>query len=323
MSPTRVILDCDTGTDDAVAIFLAAQHPAVDLVAVTAVNGNVGVDSVTDNSLRVLGVVESPAPVFIGATSPWRRSDFPIPMEVLNAADPDFQPEQLPFPKATRSPEHLGAVEFLIETYRDPSNRDITLVATGPLTNVAEALEREPEFAQWIPQLVIMGGALGMGNVTAAAEFNLWCDPEAADFVLNSGVNDIVLVTTAATLRCQVRSSDCDLLSTLGTPAASGCEALIRHRIKVDGEGIKGDNPGAPVHDALCIAFVIDETVVDLRGPHNARVECVGDLTIGHLVVDARPWAPHPQTSIRYAVDANSERFVEILCEGVGGRSTA
>ncbi|MEJ7697513.1 MAG: nucleoside hydrolase [Candidatus Limnocylindrales bacterium] len=194
--PTKLILDVDTGTDDAVALMLAALHPELELVGATTVNGNVGVESCTENSLRVFDYIGVPIPVYEGVAHPIARADFPI-------ARPDIQStsavhgQYLDIPASTTKKQSTSAVEFLVETYRSATD-EIILVPVGPLSNIATALTVEPRLKDRIPELIIMGGANRYGNVTPRAEFNIWADPEAARVVLNSGVRKI---TPGATRR--------------------------------------------------------------------------------------------------------------------------
>ena len=147
----NVWIDCDTGSDDAVAIIAAAQHPASDLVAVSTVNGNVPLENTTDNTLRVLDVIGSTVPVYAGCPRPLVRPDFPIPRDVLNAGRAEFQKRTLDFPAPTSRAQDRGAVEALIEYYRGPDRNATVLVAVGPLTNLAAAFAADAGLAARIP----------------------------------------------------------------------------------------------------------------------------------------------------------------------------
>src|SRR5688500_12616421 len=184
--PRKIILDVDTGTDDAVAIMLAALHPAIELVGCTTVNGNVEVEFATDNTLRVLDHIgRSDVAVHEGLPRPIVRTDFPVPRQVEDLAGM-YHGRTLPVPATPRHKAATGATEFLIETFR-AATEAITLVAVAPLSNLAAALQIEPDFAKTVPELVVMGGGHEVGNVTPAAEFNVWADPEAASMVFSAG----------------------------------------------------------------------------------------------------------------------------------------
>lgn len=313
---TRLILDCDTGSDDAVAIMAAAGHPQLELVAVTTVNGNVPLANTTENSLRVLDRIGSTVPVYPGAARPLARPDFPVPRAVLNAGRPQFQVDYLDLPPSVTPARDSYAVDFLVDFYLDDANTDTVLVAVGPLTNIALALSAEPRLAARIPRLVIMGGALGWGNVTAAAEFNIWVDPEAADAVLASGIREITIVPLDATHAAPVSLSDCDALDRLATPAALASSDLIRQRILTYPDAADAKKLSAPVHDALCIAYLVQPEVLKAVGRYPVRVETTGEHTIGELVVDRRPFSQaEPNASVALGADAGI--FVQFLLDAL------
>ena len=235
---TEVILDVDTGTDDAVALIWAHLEPRICLVAVTCVNGNVDIDHVCENTLRVLdciGASES-VPVYRGMGVGLLREAFPngdpfLGREVQSKVHGGY----LPLPPATSAVRaEEDAVSFLIRTYSatdGPSTKPPpVLVATGPLTNVAMMLRLRPELAANIPKLIIMGGAHAGGNASASAEFNIWTDPEAAAVVLGAGIADLTLVPLDATRDASVHVDDIARLEKLGTlaghAAAVCCEQL-------------------------------------------------------------------------------------------------
>ena len=193
----KLILDCDTGTDDAVAIMLAALHPALELLGVTTVNGNVEVARCTDNSLRTLDWIgRGEIPVYEGLAKPIVRSDFPVPRAVNR--NPGVHMETLPLPEARHAKQALSAPEFLVRAFRE-SPGEIVLVAVGPLSNLAAAIALDPAFARNAAELIIMGGAVDKSNVTPSAEFNIWADPEASAVVLAADFPKITLVPLDAT----------------------------------------------------------------------------------------------------------------------------
>lgn len=314
---TQLILDCDTGTDDAVAIMAAVMHPALDLVAVTTVNGNVPLDNVTENTLRVLGLLESDVPVYSGAHRPLIRQDFPIPRHVLNSGT-SIHPDYLDLPPSRRAAEDQSAVSFLIEHFMGPGGSETVLVATGPLTNIAAALAAEPKLADRIGRLILMGGARGWGNVTPCAEFNIWVDPEAAESVLSSGVRDITIVPLNATHSAPISLEDCDCFDRIGTPAARAAASFIRHRIKNYRTGAGQTRRDAPVHDALCVAYLVEPKVLtDLR-VWPVHVELGGERTIGQMVFDSREWSTE-KANARVALCADAQIFVDFLSDAFAG----
>lgn len=314
---TRLVLDCDTGTDDAVAIMAATGHPALDLMAVTTVNGNVALEHVTENTLRVLDHVGADVGVHPGAPRPLVRPDLPIPRHRLNADNPDFQLALLDLAPSRTPPRPTPAVRFLIDFFNDPGHHDVTLVATGPLTNVALALAADPGLADRIGRLVLMGGAHLGGNVTPAAEFNFWADPEAARAVLSAGIADVVVIALDATHSVPLTHADCDRLDRIGTPAATASAAMVRHRIEQDPGNF--DAPSAPVHDPLCLAYLADPAVITAGGRFPVSVETAGEQTLGQLIVDTRPWAPEPANAT-VAIAASTDNYRGFLFDGCAAR---
>lgn len=317
----KMILDVDTGTDDAVAIMFAALHPDLDLVGVTTVNGNVAVEHCTDNSLRVLDFIgRSEVPVYQGLARPLVRHDFPRPKRFARNSDEDMHGTELPIPAAHSTRRDQGAVEYLVETFR-ATTEEITLVPVGPLSNIAAALAIEPRLVDAVPEVVIMGGGHAMGNESAAAEFNIWADPEAADMVLSAGFRSVTLVPLDATHQALVTKADCQALAALGTPAGTAAARFIGRRVDAYGRGRAVDAvDAAPVHDALCTAYLVCPEVITTRRLHVA-VETQGALTVGRTVMDTRPHAS-AEANCEVAFDADSRRFVQLLTTVFGTAPT-
>jgi inosine-uridine nucleoside N-ribohydrolase len=314
-SRRKLILDVDTGTDDAIALMLAALHPDLELVAATTVNGNNPIANCTDNTLRVFDLLGAAIPVYEGAATPLLRDDFPIPRDILHR-EGSMHPRELPIPSPSSVKETQHAVEFLVETYMATTD-PITLVPVGPLTNIALAIKLEPQIVDRIPQTVIMGGAHASGNTTPSAEFNVWVDPDAARIVLTAGLADLTLVPLDATHKALVTTADCDRLRATGTPAGVAAAAIIEGRIAAyDALQPMEAAQSAPVHDALCIAFLVDPGVIAGRRV-NVDVETRGELTLGRTVMDVnRHFAGEPNAFV--AFDADAPRFVSLLVETLG-----
>jgi inosine-uridine nucleoside N-ribohydrolase len=300
----KMILDCDTGTDDAVAIMLAALHPGIELLACTTVNGNVDVRYCTENTLRTLDFIHrSDVPVYEGSSRPIVRLDFPLPRTAQNKGR--IHGNELPIPAATSRKQETGAVEFLVETFRNATD-EIVLVPVGPLTNIAAALVLDPKFVERVPEIVIMGGAHATGNITPSAEFNVWADPEAAAIVFAAGFRKLTLVPLDATHQALVTSEQCARLDALGTPAGIAAARFIGQRIK----GYDESQPmailgSAPVHDAVCVNFLVSPSVIKTETIHVA-VETRGELTLGRTVMDVkhRGRAP-PNCDVAFSADAS------------------
>jgi inosine-uridine nucleoside N-ribohydrolase len=316
VSPRRkLILDVDTGTDDAIAVMLAALHPDLELVAATTVNGNNPIANCTDNTLRVFDLLGVDIPVFEGAATPLLRDDFPIPREILHR-DGSMHPRELPIPPPRPAKQTQGAVEFLVETYMTTTD-PITLVPVGPLTNIALAIKLEPRIVDRIPQTVIMGGAHVSGNTTPSAEFNIWVDPDAARIVLTAGLAELTLVPLDATHKALVTTDDCERLRATGTRAGQAAAAIIEGRIAAYDDLQPMDTPrSAPVHDALCVAFLVDPGVLNGRRIH-VDVETSGELTLGRTVMDVNDHFGG-EAGAFVAFDADAPRFVSLLVETLG-----
>ncbi len=309
----KLILDVDTGTDDAVAIMLAALHPDVELVGVTTVNGNVEVQYCTDNTLRALDHIgRSDISVYQGADRPLVRTGHPIVKRYEDGGE-KYHAETLPIPAASSKKADKTAVEFLIETYRAATD-PIVLMPVGPLTNIAAALAADPGFVKRVPELIIMGGGYAFGNVTATAEFNIWGDAEAAARVLNSCFEKITLVPLDATHQALMTYADCDRLAALGTPAALATAEIVRFRIDVhDKYQRMGEGGAAPVHDAVCVAYLVDRAILATR-PYYVEVETASPLTVGTTIVDTQQRTGFP-ANCELALTADPRRFVDMLAE--------
>jgi inosine-uridine nucleoside N-ribohydrolase len=309
---TKIILDVDTGTDDAVALMTAALCPDIDLVGATTVNGNTGIESTTENTLRVFEWIGMPqVAVHRGMSRPLARPQ----MTQVNPAS-RIHGDLLDLPPATIKAQPGHAVDWLIDTLL-ASDGDITLVPVGPLTNIATAIQKEPAILEKIPEIVIMGGAHDHGNATASAEFNIWLDPEAARIVVNCG-RPIRMVPLDATHRALVSIEDAEHLRALGTPAGEAAARFVLKRI--DGYDATQPMPhrggAAPVHDALAVCAVIDPAVITTSFIP-VDVETGGELSVGRTVCDFRFRSRKP-ANVHFAMDADEPKFNRMLREILG-----
>ena len=308
---TRIILDVDTGTDDAVALMIAALSPDIELVGATTVNGNTALQNCTENSLRVFDHIGlTGVPVHEGMSQPLVR---PNPHQINPASRIHGDFLDLPPSRSTKGSQH--AVDWLIDTYM-ASDGDITLVPVGPMTNIATAMRKEPRIIERIPELVIMGGAHHHGNATASAEFNIFLDPEAAWIVVNCG-RPIRMLPLDATHEALVSKEDCATLRALGTPAAIATAIFIEKRI----DGYDATQPmhrlgAAPVHDALAVCAVIDPTVITTHFIH-VDVETGGELSRGRTVCDFRGRS-RKEPNVHFAMDADEPKFISMLTDILG-----
>ena len=295
---TPVLLDCDPGHDDAIAMLLALGSDELDVRGITTVAGNQTLEKTTANAIRVLELAgRAEIPVAAGAGRPLVREPR-VAAEVHGETGLDGP--DLPPPQGEPSPQH--AVDFLAERIEGA-----TLVATGPLTNVALLLARHPEA---VPErIVLMGGAIAEGNVTPAAEFNIWADPEAAHRVFTSGL-DVTMVGLDVTHKALVTSAHAEQLGQSGRIGKVVAELLEFyggfHRTVYGWDG-------SPIHDAVAVAHVIDPTLLELEHV-NVRVDCESELCRGRTVADIwRRTGLEPNANVAVGID--SERFVDLLLQ--------
>lgn len=310
-----VILDVDTGTDDAVAIMLAALHPDIELLACTTVWGNLPVANTTDNTLRVLDFIgRSAIPVYRGLDSPFGPIQVAGPL-VDDQSGGKMHPAHLELPESARSEQVQSAVEWLVETLR-ARTEPVTLVPVGPLTNIAAAITLDPSIVEKVEEIVIMGGAHAFGNVTPSAESNIWHDPVAADVVFKAGFKRVVLVPLDATHDALITEAQAAELAGIGTPAAMATASFIRQRILAHDESQPQKIPNsAPIHDAVCIAYLINPNVIPLDFYH-VGIETTGIQTFGRTVIDVRHRGFEPPNAY-VALTADADLFYQLLKEGV------
>ena len=215
MPKTPVIIDCDPGHDDAMALMLALASPELEVVAVTTVAGNQTLDKVTANAIRVLDVVGADAVPGRRRRGPPARSTTPrVAAEVHGETGLDG-PD---LPPPSRAPEPIHAVELMARELR---KRPLTLIPVGPLTNIALLIAMYPDLVENIEDIVVMGGAIGLGNVTPSAEFNLWCDPEAAKRVFESDA-DVTMIGLDVTHQAMLSAARAEALRETGHAGARG-----------------------------------------------------------------------------------------------------
>jgi len=271
--PTKIILDCDPGIDDALAIAFAHGHPAIELVGITAVAGNVGLAKTTANALAVCEFIGAAGtPVTAGCAGPLLR-----PALDARQVHGDSGLGGAVLPPAAAGPAPGHAIDYIIDTVRAAPG-EITLVATGPLTNIALAVRKEPRVADWVRRFVIMGGSSGRGNTTPAAEYNIWADPEAAAAVFRAGWT-VTMLGLDVTLRTGVTEAVLRRMSKLG-PLGTGLllPALEQYRSV-------SESGGPPVHDVCAVAWVAEPDLFGLV-PARVQVEVTGQFTAGMTVTD-------------------------------------
>ena len=317
MTPTPVILDVDTGVDDALALLLAIRSPDLDVRAVTCVAGNADVDQVVRNTLVVLDAAGAgDVPVARGADRPLLE-----PARHARHVHGADGMADLGLPDSRRRPRSGSAVELLRETI-EQNGTPVTLVPLAPLTNIALLLRTHPELAGRIERIVFMGGSAGIGNATAVAEFNVWQDPEAAAIVLSSGV-PLTMYGLDVFYDVTVDSATANALAASDEPGAQLAGRLISHQV-----ARLGGAPGT-VGDAGAVAAVIaPDLITTTRLP--VRVELSGSWTRGQTVVDRRLVAgegdgarglPPGEVDVALAIDGDRARqlYLDVVAPGIVG----
>jgi inosine-uridine nucleoside N-ribohydrolase len=296
---TPVIIDCDPGHDDAIALLLALASPEIELVGVTTTHGNQTLEKTTDNALRVLALVgRTDIPVAAGAERPLVR-ELHVAAHVHGESGLDG-PE---LPARSSQPIDQTAVDFLVEHVTP----ETVLVPVGPLTNVALALDRGIQPAR----IVLMGGAIAEGNMTPAAEFNIWADPEAAQRVFHSGLDVTMIgldVTHGALLTPQWAERFREA-GRVGTFVAELVEFFKRYHERTYGWD------GAPIHDAVAVAHLLRPGLVETK-LRNVAVELESELCRGRTVVDLWLRTDRPANA-HVGVDLDTQAFFDLLVERI------
>ena len=305
MTPTPIILDCDPGHDDAIAILLALASPEIELVAVTTVSGNQTLDKTTNNALRVLEFAGRPdVPVYAGADAPFiRQRDVAAHVHGESGLDgPDLPP-----PTRAAQPQH--AVEFLADAYRGSGQP--VLVATGPLTNIGLWFATHPDSRP--ERIVLMGGAVGEGNRTPAAEFNIWADPEAAQRVFVEGL-DTTMVGLDVTHRALIKDAHTEQMR--GAGKVGGMVAELMDFYARFHKSRYPDLDGSPMHDPVCVAHLIDESLMTVRDAF-IEVDCSTGPSWGRTNVDWRNREHFGAPNAKVGLDIDGERFAQLVVERI------
>lgn len=301
-----IFIDCDTGVDDALAILAALQSPQVEVLGISTVAGNVEADAAFRNTLAVLELVSADSiPVAKGMEAPLTRI-----LTTAKEVHGESGLGNLTLPDVAGKGLTEHGVDFLIRTVKQ-SDRPVTLVLLGPLTNMAVALKKDPSIADHIAELVIMGGAdAAGGNVTPVAEFNIYVDPEAARIVLESGL-PIRLVTWDVCLDAWLTEAELKELEQSAEPAANVAHELIQFLRTLYNK----DNSALSDPAAMCA--LLDESVIESESLP-IEVETAGTVTRGMTVIDTRPFATAPVASdtrprVQVARKLYRERFAAVF----------
>jgi len=304
----KIILDCDPGHDDAIALLLAHGNPEIELLAVTTVVGNQTLDKVTRNARSVARVAGmTGVPIAAGCSRPLVRA---------SEAAPDIHGEsgldgpELPEPVEPLDPRH--AVDLIIETVLAHEPGTVTLVPTGGLTNIALAVRKEPRLAELVQEVVLMGGGYHTGNWSAVAEFNIKIDPEAAHIVFNE-TWPLLMVGLDLTHQALATTEVVERITTIGTKPTQFVVELLEFFAGTYRQAQGFEFP--PVHDPCAVAYVIDQAVMTTqRVPLD--VELRGALTVGMTVADFRAPAPADCTT-SVATELDHGRFWDLVVDAL------
>ncbi|MEE1295639.1 MAG: nucleoside hydrolase [Bifidobacterium sp.] len=306
----KIILDCDPGHDDAVAILLALGNPEIDLVGITTVGGNQSLDKVTYNARAVLKECgHEEVPVHAGCDRPLIR-DLDVAASVHGETGLDGV--VLPEPDRPLGDEH--AVNWIIDTIMNSEPQTITLVPTGPLTNIAMAVRMEPRIVDRVREVVLMGGGYHVGNWSAVAEFNVKVDPEAAHIVFNEAW-PLTMIGLDLTHQALCTPAAQKQIESVGTPLATFVSQLMDYFRKSYQDDQDFVDP--PVHDPCTVAYLIDPTVITTRRCP-LDVEIHGDLTLGMTVADLRGPEPAPEEChTQVAVHLDRQKFWDLVTDAI------
>lgn len=306
MEKTKIILDCDPGHDDAVAITLAANSPCIDLLGITVVAGNQTLENTRRNALNVVQWLGVDVPVYAGCGRPMIR-------EKITAGDihgaTGLDGPVFPELKRKLEPEH--AVDYIIRTLL-ASQGDITMVTTGPMTNLAMAMRMEPRIVEKIRRIVLMGGSYTNGNVTPAAEFNIIADADAAYVCFTSG-RPITMIGLDVTRKVLCYPEIVERMGRVGNRASRLFVDLMAHFCKTQKEVFGWE--GGPLHDPVTIAYLIDPGVITTK-PMNTQIDIRSVQSYGRTNCDFFGYLHLPPTA-DVAIDINADRFWDIVEAGL------
>ena len=306
--PRKIIIDTDPGQDDAVAILLALASPEeIEVLGITAVAGNVPLALTAKNARIICELAgKTDIPVFAGCDRPMGR---PLVTAEHVHGQTGLNGPKLPDPEMPLQDQN--GVDFIIDTLRAEPAGTVTLCPLGPLTNIATAFERAPDIVEKVQEIVLMGGAyFEVGNITPAAEFNIYVDPQAADIVFRSGV-PIVVMSLDVTHKALVTTPRNDAFRALGTPVGLAVAEMTDFFERFDKEKYGSD--GAPLHDPCVIAYLLRPDL--FSGRHiNVEIETRSELTLGMTVADW--WGVTDRApNAMFIGDLDAQGFFDLLTE--------
>ena len=321
LNKRKVIMDIDTGSDDAVAIIAAMMSPEFDVIGLCTVNGNREVKLTTINTLRVVELLGSSVPVYKGCEfpmvatmTPTRKPNIPWREGKMTGIASLIHGDHLPLPGPDyRKEEDMDAVSYYVKTLRETKEK-ITLIPVGPLTNIAMAMRCDPRICENIEEIMIMGGGYLVNNCgNGMAEYNIWVDPEAGEILMQYAEAYNIKVTWVpldATHEAFLTIDDAKEMRKIGSPIADAVASFVEQR--TSGYAKDGDMKklqGAPIHDALAVMALLDpEVLIDVQHV-NLHVDFSGGRTDGMTCLDMRELLEKPAPNCYFAMHANREKF--------------
>ncbi len=306
MKKRNIILDCDPGHDDAVAIILAGNNPLFNLLGITVESGNQTLAKTGRNSLNLVQFLGLDVPVCLGAVNPIIKE-----VEVCEAIHGESGLDGYDFPPLHITYDQRHAVDFITDTIMN-SQEKVTMITTGPMTNLALAIRMEPKILHNIEEVVLMGGSYQNGNVTPAAEFNIYCDPEAAHIVFNSGCK-VTMVGLDVTRQVKVYPTVVDRMEKINNHVSDMFVKLMRvfneNQKKVFGFA------GAPLHDPLTLAYLIDPTVLTVEHVH-CEIDITGGTSYGRTNCDMFHYLQLPKNTY-VATEVDVDKFWDIIEDAI------
>ena len=305
--PHSLIIDTDPGQDDAVAILLALASPEINLLGITTVAGNVPLALTQENARKICDLAgRTDMQVFAGLDRPLVR---PLVTAEHVHGRTGLDGPVLPDPETPLQEQH--AVDYIIDTLRREPAGSVTLAPIGPLSNIAMAMQRAPDIIPRIRQIILMGGAyFEVGNITPAAEFNIYVDPHAAQIVFASGV-PVIMMPLDVTHKALTRTDRVAALRAIGNRTGVAVAEMLEFFERFD--EAKYGSDGGPLHDPCTVAWMIAPDIFDGR-PCNVEIETASPLTMGMTVVDWWQVSSRPHNALVIG-DLDADRFFELITE--------
>ena len=302
----NIILDCDPGHDDAIAILLAGQKNYFNLLGITTVSGNQTIEKTTKNALNLVSFLKLNVPVAMGASEPLVAEK-----QICEQIHGKTGLDGYEFPSYEKNIDSRSAVELIIDL--TSKYEHVTLVATGPITNIALALKLKPEIKNHIDEIIFMGGSVDNGNVTPAAEFNVYCDPEATHIVLKSGI-PVKMVGLNVTRKVMCSKEVVDRMSKINNKTS---DLFVKLMNVFNANQAKTFNNfiGGPLHDPVTIASIIDENLLTFKHM-NVSIDLSHGYSYGRTNCDVPNYLKQ-EPNCYVAMDIDVKRFWDIVEDGI------